>query len=103
MATGSARGPGRRDPGRKAAETRSVGIALGAGGARGLAHVGVLRSLAAAEVEIGAVVGSSIGAVVGAMYAAGQLENFERQMRHFDWTDVVRMFDPEALISYVAA
>jgi NTE family protein len=78
----------------KTRDTRSVGIALGAGGARGLAHVGVLRTLAAAGVPIDAIVGTSIGAVVGAIYAAGQLEGFERMVRDLEWTDVLRMFDP---------
>jgi NTE family protein len=73
---------------------RTVGIALGAGGARGLAHVGVLKTLSAAGIPIDAVVGTSIGAVVGAMYAAGRLEQFEKQVRAIEWSDVLRMFDP---------
>jgi NTE family protein len=71
-----------------------VGVALGAGGARGLAHVGVLRALGDAGIPIDAVVGTSIGAVVGAIFAAGQLENFERQMRSLERTDLLRLFDP---------
>ena len=71
-----------------------MGIALGAGGARGLAHVGVLARLSRAGVPIDAVVGTSIGSVAGAMYAAGQLENFARQVRELEWRDVLRMFDP---------
>ncbi len=78
----------------KTRDTRTVGIALGAGGARGLAHVGVLRTLAAGGVPIDAFVGTSIGAVVGAVCAAGQLESFERRVRELEWTDVLRMFDP---------
>lgn len=73
---------------------RTLGLALGAGGARGLAHVGVLRALGEAGIQIDAVVGTSSGALVGAVYAAGQLENFERQVRELDWSDVVSMFDP---------
>ncbi len=71
-----------------------MGIALGAGGARGLAHVGVLRTLDHAGIRIDAVVGTSIGAVVGAAYAAGQLDELEERARRLDWADVVRMFDP---------
>jgi NTE family protein len=78
----------------KPRETRRVGLALGAGGARGLAHVGVLRTLAGAGISIDAIVGTSIGAVVGAMYAAGQLEAFERRVRDLEWHQVLRMFDP---------
>jgi len=73
---------------------RSIGVALGAGGARGLAHIGVLRGLAEEGVSVDAIVGTSSGALVGAIYAAGQLENFERQMREFQWSDVLGLFDP---------
>jgi NTE family protein len=47
-----------------------IGIALGAGGARGLTHIGVLRGLLKHGIPIDMLAGSSIGAVVGAMYAA---------------------------------
>ncbi len=94
MATLSAKTPGRQAGRRRSTRTRRVGIALGAGGARGLAHVGVLRSLTDAGVPIDGIVGTSIGALVGAMYAAGQLENFERQMKDFEWGEAVRLFDP---------
>ena len=73
---------------------RSVGIALGAGGARGLAHVGVLKALTRAEIPIDAIAGTSSGALVGAAYAAGQLENFEEQVRALEGTDVLGMGDP---------
>jgi len=72
---------------------RKLGIALGAGGARGLAHVGVLKTLSEAGVPIDAIAGSSSGALVGAIYAAGQLENFERLVRELDWTDFFSLFD----------
>ncbi|NRA03539.1 MAG: patatin-like phospholipase family protein [Myxococcales bacterium] len=94
MASRSPKTPGRRTGRRSSARPLRVGVALGAGGARGLAHVGVLRSLADAGVPINGIVGTSIGALVGAMYAAGQLENFERQMKDFEWGDAVRLFDP---------
>ena len=48
---------------------RKVGLALGAGGARGLSHVGVIRTLIKGGIPIDYITGSSIGAVVGAMYA----------------------------------
>ncbi|MCH7528883.1 MAG: patatin-like phospholipase family protein, partial [Candidatus Marinimicrobia bacterium] len=47
-----------------------VGLALGAGGARGLAHLGVIRALRRHEIPVDMIAGSSIGAVVGAMYSA---------------------------------
>ncbi len=80
--------------GMAAARRRKIGLALGAGGARGFAHIGVLRGLAEAEIPVDAIAGSSIGALIGAVYAAGQLENFERQVLDLDWSDIVRIFDP---------
>src|SRR5262245_30221747 len=79
---------------RRRVQRRRLGIALGAGGARGLAHVGVLQTLSEAGISIGAIAGTSSGALVGAVYAAGQLENFERRMRDVRWNEVLSLFDP---------
>jgi NTE family protein len=49
-----------------------IGIALGGGGAKGMAHIGVLRVLEAARVQIDLVAGTSAGAIAGALYAAGK-------------------------------
>jgi NTE family protein len=54
----------------------------------------VIKALTRAEIPIDCIVGTSSGALVGAIHAAGQLENFERQVRHYEWTDVLAMFDP---------
>ncbi len=70
-----------------------VGIALGSGSARGWAHVGVLRALEAAGVHPAVVCGSSIGALVGAAYAAGHLGALERWLRRLTWRTVVRFLD----------
>ena len=51
----------------------NVGIALGSGSARGWAHIGVLEALAGMGIVPRVVAGTSIGAVVGAAYAAGRL------------------------------
>ena len=50
---------------------KRIGLALGGGGARGLAHIGVLRVLEKEEIPIDLIVGSSIGALVGGAYASG--------------------------------
>lgn len=50
---------------------RKLGLALGGGGARGLAHIGVLKVLEQANVPIHCIAGTSMGAIVGAAYAAG--------------------------------
>ncbi|MGL4819257.1 MAG: patatin-like phospholipase family protein [Bacilli bacterium] len=49
-----------------------LGLALGSGGARGFSHIGVLRVLERHDIKIDYIAGSSMGAVVGALYAAGQ-------------------------------
>ncbi|TFG92359.1 MAG: patatin, partial [Myxococcales bacterium] len=70
-----------------------IGLALGSGAARGWAHVGVIRGLLAAGIVPEVVVGSSSGALVGAMYAAGRLDAFEAWGRALDWRKVFGYFD----------
>ncbi len=55
-----------------------IGIALGGGGARGWAHIGVLRTLIRAGFEPTIVAGTSIGAIVGGAFAAGKLDELEK-------------------------
>jgi NTE family protein len=54
-----------------------IGLALGGGAARGWAHIGVIKALAAVGIKPDVIAGTSIGAVVGACYAAGHLEDLE--------------------------
>ncbi len=70
-----------------------IGIALGSGSARGWAHIGVLEALAAGGVRPAIVCGASVGALVGAAYASGYLEEFARWIRSLRRLDVVRMLD----------
>ncbi len=70
-----------------------IGIALGSGASRGWAHIGVLRELEAVGIRPSIVCGSSIGAVVGAAYAAGRLDAFERWVRRLDRRQVMGLFD----------
>jgi NTE family protein len=70
-----------------------IGLALGSGAARGWAHVGVIRGLLAEGIVPEVVAGSSSGALVGAMYAAGRLDAFEAWGRALDWRQVVGYFD----------
>jgi NTE family protein len=58
-----------------------IGLALGGGAARGFAHIGILRTLIAHGITPNIVVGTSIGAVVGGAYAAGQLDRLEEWAR----------------------
>jgi NTE family protein len=58
-----------------------IGLALGGGAARGFAHIGMLRTLIAHGIVPNVVVGTSIGAVIGGAYAAGQLDKLEEWAR----------------------
>lgn len=53
-------------------ERPKIGLALGSGGARGLSHIGVLKVLEEEKIPIHMIAGSSIGALIGAIYSAGQ-------------------------------
>ena len=53
-----------------------VALALGSGGARGYAHIGAIEEIRARGHEIVAIAGSSMGALVGAVYAAGKLQAY---------------------------
>lgn len=68
-----------------------VGLALGAGGARGLAHIGVLKALEAHQVPIDYVAGSSMGSFIGALYANGiapqMMEKLALHLKRKHWLD----------------
>ncbi len=70
-----------------------IGLALGSGAARGWAHVGVIRALEERGIVPDIVCGSSAGALVGAMYAAGRLEGLEKFGQELDWRQMVGYFD----------
>ncbi len=71
-----------------------VAIALGSGAARGLAHIGILNTLERAGVEIAAIAGCSIGALIGGFYVSGKLASAEDYFRNMGINDVIRNFDP---------
>ena len=71
----------------------SIGLALGGGAARGFAHIGVLRTFAAHGIVPDVVVGTSMGAVTGGCFAAGQLDVFERWARGLTLRGVISYLD----------
>ncbi|MGE0081885.1 MAG: patatin-like phospholipase RssA [Thiohalomonadaceae bacterium] len=71
-----------------------IGLALGSGSARGWAHIGIIRALNEHGIEPHIVCGTSIGALVGAVYASGRLDEFETWVRELDWWSIVRFMDP---------
>jgi NTE family protein len=71
-----------------------LGLALGAGGARGLAHAGLLRALTRAGMRPACVAGTSIGALVGAIYCGGDLDGFCRWIGGLNRLDALKLADP---------
>ena len=72
-----------------AAPRPRIGLVLGGGGARGAAHVGVLKVLQELRIPIDYVAGTSMGSVVGGLYASGMnAEEIEREVRAMDWDDL---------------
>lgn len=82
-----------RAPRPAARERPRLGLALGGGAARGFAHVGVLRALERAGIQPGVVAGTSIGAVVGGIWAAGKLDEFEQWARSLTKRNVLTLLD----------
>ncbi|HOO64783.1 MAG TPA: patatin-like phospholipase family protein [Synergistaceae bacterium] len=73
-------------------EKPKLGLALGSGAARGLAHIGVLHALKEADLEPDILAGTSIGALVGGIYAAGKLEKLEEVFLELDWKNLAHYF-----------
>jgi NTE family protein len=67
-----------------------IGLVLGGGGARGAAHIGVIKVLEEMRIPIDCIAGNSMGAIVGGLYAAGlKSHEIEREMVAMDWDDVL--------------
>ncbi len=71
-----------------------VGLALGGGGAKGFAHIGVLKALEEAGIHADVVAGTSVGALVGAVYCAGRLERLEERAAAISLTDIPLLLSP---------
>ncbi|MFT5501030.1 MAG: NTE family protein [Woeseiaceae bacterium] len=68
-----------------------IGLVLGGGGARGAAHIGVLQELERMRVPIHAIAGTSMGAIVGGLYASGMTpDELEELVHTLDWADAFR-------------
>ena len=76
-----------------AVEAKTVSLVLGSGGAKGLAHIGVIRWLEENNLKIASISGSSVGALVGGIYAAGKLDEFEQWVRAIKKSDMVNLLD----------
>ena len=69
-----------------------IGLALGSGGARGWAHLGVLQRLRELGIPIHCVAGTSIGSIVGAFHVSGSLDTLAELATHLHWQRVARLF-----------
>ena len=74
-------------------EKPRIGLALGGGAARGLAHIGVLEALTEAGLEPEIVAGTSIGAIAGGFYAAGRLDELHSLARGLTLRQILRYLD----------
>jgi NTE family protein len=72
---------------------RKVALVLSSGGSRGLAHAGVIQALEAQGFQISSVAGSSIGAVIGGLYAMGQLEAYIEWIKGLNRRDIWGLMD----------
>ncbi len=83
------------EPAATAAPRRpTIALALGAGGAKGLAHIGVIEELDVQGFEIVAIAGSSMGALIGGIYAMGKLDVYR------DWVCALAKFDVLRLLDW---
>ena len=72
---------------------KKISLVLSGGGARGLAHVGVLEELEKQGCSIHAIAGTSMGAVVGGIYAAGKMDEFKEWLLSLDKVDIFNLVD----------
>jgi len=86
--------------GHAASERPRVALVLSGGGARGFAHVGVLKALEAAQVPVDMIVGTSMGAIIGGLYASGmKADDLEREILAVDWGGLFNSREPRQLLS----
>ena len=71
-----------------------ISLVLGSGGARGYAHIGVIQELKERGHAVSGIAGTSAGALVGGLEAAGVLPEFEQWARTLTRRDVIRLLDP---------
>jgi|AntRauTorcE11898_2_1112593.scaffolds.fasta_scaffold00088_39 NTE family protein len=74
-------------------KNKKIALVLSSGGARGMAHIGVIEELLERGYEITSVAGSSIGSVVGGAYASGGLEKYKEWICSFEKIDILRLMD----------
>jgi NTE family protein len=74
--------------------SRRIGLALSSGSARGFAHLAVLETLRKWDIVPFCIAGCSAGALMGAVYCAGRIEEYMDRIRSWTWKDTLAMLDP---------
>ncbi len=74
-------------------QKKTVSLVLGSGGARGYAHIGVIDVLEKSGYEIKSISGSSMGALIGGLYAAGKLQDYKEWVLSLDMFSVLKLID----------
>jgi len=77
----------------KTKNKKSVSLVLGSGGARGYAHIGVIETLLSKNYEIKSISGTSMGALIGGLYACGKLEEFKQWVLTIDPLEILKLLD----------
>lgn len=75
----------------KIKNNKTISLALGSGGARGYSHIGVIEELENRGYEIKSIAGSSMGALVGGLYAAGKLDEYKKWVLRLDYYDIYKL------------
>jgi NTE family protein len=84
-------------------KNKKVGLVLGSGSARGFAHIGVIKVLERNNIPIDLIAGSSIGALVGGIYAATKdIDYIEKLALDTDWRQMIKLLDPAFGSGFIA-
>ena len=77
----------------KRKEKKTISLALGSGGARGYAHIGVIETLEDNGFQIKSIAGSSMGALIGGLYATGKLQEFKKWILTLNYYDIYKLLN----------
>jgi len=72
---------------------KRISLVLGSGGARGMAHIGIIKWLEENDYKIESISGCSMGALIGGFYAAGKLDNYVAFLRELDTLGMIKLLD----------
>lgn len=72
---------------------KAISLVLSGGGARGIAHIGVIEEFENQGFKIQSIAGTSMGSLIGGIYAAGTLKEFKKWATHLDKVDIFKLID----------